>query len=88
MVQVFGSKEQKMDILPSFVTGEKVGNRISLMTFMEARDPIDSYPSVQVHLLDDIHRGTKGLFPFEASTYHITSRIGFQEYIQQSPISM
>ena len=35
-IQVFGSEEQKMDILPSFVTGEKVGKCTSLMTFMDA----------------------------------------------------
>ena len=36
-VKVFGSEEQKMEILPSFVTGEKVGKRISLITFIKAQ---------------------------------------------------
>ena len=33
--QVYGSEQQKMDILPSFVTGEKVGSCTSLV---EVRD--------------------------------------------------
>ena len=35
--QVYGSEQQKMDILPSFVTGEKVGSCTSLV---EVRDDI------------------------------------------------
>ena len=36
-IQVYGSEQQKMDILPSFVTGEKVGSCTSLV---EVRDDI------------------------------------------------
>ena len=44
-----------MDILPSFVTGEKVGKCLYLMT---TRGLINLYPSIQVHLLDDDERAT------------------------------